>query len=88
VKVHDAQLTYSDSEKYLGDILDKSGKIRATVEDRQKKGYGLVADILAILKEIPLGQFKMEIGLHLRQAMLINGMFIIARPGMLSQRRS
>ena len=35
--------------KYLGDIVDKSGKIRATIEDRQKKGHGLVAEILAIL---------------------------------------
>ena len=60
----------SDREKYLGDILDKTGKIRATIEDRQKKGYGLVSEILAILNEIPLGQYKMEIGLHLRQAML------------------
>ena len=74
VKVHDTQMTNSDSEKYLGDILDKSGKIRATIEDRQKKGYGLVPEILAILNEIPLGQYKMEIGLHLRQAILINGM--------------
>ena len=74
VKVHDATMPNSDREKYLGDIVDKSGKIRATIEDRQKKGYGLTAEILAILNEIPLGQFKMEIGLQLRQAMLLNGM--------------
>ena len=67
-------MTNSDREKYLGDILDKTGKIRATIEDRQKKGYGLVSEILAILNEIPLGQYKMEIGLHLRQAMLLIGM--------------
>ena len=61
VKVHDATMPNSDREKYLGDIVDKSGKIRATIEDRQKKGYGLTAEILAILNEIPLGQHKMEI---------------------------
>ena len=33
-----------------------------------------MAEILAILEEIPLGQHKMEIGLELRQAMLLNGM--------------
>ena len=64
----------SEKEKYLGDILDRTGKNRATIEDRQRKGYGLVSEILAILDEIPLGQFKMEIGLHLRQAMLLNAM--------------
>ena len=67
-------MTDSEKEKYLGDIVDKSGKIRAAIEDRQKKGYGLAVEILAILSEIPLGQHKMEIGLLLRQAMSINGM--------------
>ena len=43
LKVHGTQMTNSDSEKYLGEIIDKSGKIRATIEDRQKKVYGLVA---------------------------------------------
>ena len=64
----------SDREKYLGDILDKSGKICATIEDRKKKGFAIVAEILAILEEIPLGKYRMEIGLQLRQAMLLNGM--------------
>ena len=67
--MHDSQ-----KEKYLGDIVDKSGKIRNTIEDRRNKGYGTVAEILAIINEIPLGQYKMEIGLKLREAMLINGM--------------
>ena len=43
------------------------------MEDRKKKGYAIVAEILAILKDIPLGQHMMEIGLQLRQAMLLNG---------------
>ena len=32
----------------------------------------MVAEILAIIKDIPLGQYKIEIGLKLRQAMLLN----------------
>ena len=67
--MHDSQ-----REKYLGDIVDRSGKIRKTIEDRKNKGYGIVAEILAIINEIPLGQFRMEIGLKLREAMLINSM--------------
>ena len=74
LKVHDDKMADSEKEKYLGDILDRTGKNRATIEDRQRKGYGLVSEILAILDEIPLGKFKMEIGLHLRQAMLLNAM--------------
>ena len=53
--------------------MDQSGKIRNTVEDRRNKGYGIVAEILAIVNDIPLGKYKMEIGLMLRQAMLLNG---------------
>ena len=63
----------STKEKYLGDIIHESGKIRHTVEERRDKGLAIVAEILAILDEIPLGKFKFEIGLKLRQAMLING---------------
>ena len=73
LKVHESEMGDSVKQKYLGDIIEKSGKIRATIEDRQKKGFAIVAEILAILEEIPLGKHKMEIGLHLRQAMLLNG---------------
>ena len=74
LRVHKSKMENSDREKYLGDFVDKAGKIRATIEDRQKKGYAIASEILAILNEIPLGQHKMEIGLQLGQAMLVNGL--------------
>ena len=40
----------------------------------ETKDNATVAEILAIINEIPLGQYKMEIGLKLHEAMLINGM--------------
>ena len=61
-------------EKYLGDLVNTSGTIRNTVEEIKNKGFGIVNEIIALLDEIPLGRFKMEIGLKLRQAMLLNGM--------------
>ena len=64
----------SDKEKYLGDYIDKSGKIKATIEDRVGKGWGILSEIRAIINEVPLGRYKVEIGLQLRQAMLINGL--------------
>ena len=63
----------SNKEKYLGDILDNTGKVKATIADRVAKGYGVISEIRAILNEVPLGKYKLEIGLKLRQAMLING---------------
>ena len=64
-------MTDSDKEKYLGDFINKTEKIKDTIEDRKNKGIGFVSEILAILNDIPLGKHKMEIGLLRRHAMLI-----------------
>ena len=74
LKIHNNDMKDSEKQKYLGDVVDISGKIRSTVEERRQKGYGMVAEILAIINDIPLGQFRIEIGLKLRQAMLISAM--------------
>ena len=64
----------SRQEKYLGDIIDNSGKSKPNIEKRKSRGFGIVANILAIINEIPLAHWKVEAGLQLRQAMLINGL--------------
>ena len=43
------------------------------MDERKNKGFGIVSEIIAILEEIPLGRYKHEIGLKLRQAMFLNG---------------
>ena len=63
----------ADSEKYLGDVLSKNGTVHQTIERRKAKGDGIVAEILSIINEIPLGRHRMEVALKLREAMLING---------------
>ena len=73
LKVHEEAMKDSVQEKYLGDIIHSSGRIQPTIEDRRDTGFAIVAEILAIIDEIPLGKYKMEIGLKLRQAMLLNG---------------
>ena len=73
LKVHEEEMETSDREKYLGEIFNKNGSPKMNIEERRHKGYGIVSEILAILREVPLGSHKMEIGLMLRQAMLING---------------
>ena len=64
----------SSQEKYLGDMINTTGSIKATVADRISRGHGIVSEIRAILNEVPLGSYKLEMGLHLRQAMLLNGL--------------
>ena len=63
----------SKQETYLGDILDESGNNKANLEKRKANGYGITSEIIAIVNEVPLAQWKIEAGLNLRQAMLING---------------
>ena len=63
----------SKKEKYIGDIIGNSGKIEAQLK-KEKKVYGIVSEILAILEENHIVKHRMEIGLQLRQAMLLNGM--------------
>ena len=71
--VQNKEMRHSEQEKYLGDIIHQNGKQHATIVDRILKGYGILANITAILTDIPLGRRRVEVGLDLRQALWING---------------
>jgi hypothetical protein len=73
IKVHNENMKQSEKVKYLGDQLDKSGKAKTTIEERKAKGFGIIADISAITDDIPLGPWRIQSALMLRQAMLVNG---------------
>ena len=64
----------SSKEKYLGDFITDAANAKETVKDRKRKGYGILAEITAILKDIPLGNKRTRVGLELRHAMFLNGM--------------
>jgi hypothetical protein len=74
IKVHDAIMNESESQKYLGDIVSDSGNVDENVDSRCGKGYGIAGDILSILDELPLGTYRIEAGLQMRNGMLIGGM--------------
>ena len=71
--VHEQEMDKSVKEKYLGDFISNTGKNKENIQSRINRGYGIVADILAILEEVPLGKHKIEIGLLLRQSLFLNG---------------
>ena len=73
LKIDGNKMENSNQEIYLGDIIDKSGSIKPNIEKRKNKGYGMISNILAIISDLPLGHWRTESGLRLRQAMLING---------------
>ena len=71
--VHEEEMENSNEEKYLGDKVNSSGKPKETIEDRKNKGYAIVSQIMAMLKELPLGSLRVKVGLILREAWLVNG---------------
>ena len=78
LKVHEQSMHKNRSSKYLGNILTSDGAVRETIEDRRNKGWGKVAQILGILGEVPLGQYRIEVGLLLRKAILTSALLYSA----------
>ena len=62
----------SDRETYLGNVIDKSANPSVNFEARLAKGYRVIAEISAILKDIPLGTARIKAGLILREAKYLN----------------
>ena len=74
LKVHENKMNDSQKEKYVGDVITDDGKNNENIAARKGKGFGITGDIVAMLKEIPFGPYKIQAGLCMRDAMLINGM--------------
>ena len=72
--VHDEIMKESHQVKYLGDVIHKDGRPRATIVERINRGWAICGQIFGLLKEIPIGNLRVQIGLELRQAWLLNGM--------------
>ena len=72
LKVHSHSMNKSKKEKYLGDYITSSGNNKENITERVNKGYAIISEINNILNEIPLGRYRVDIGLRLRQAMFIN----------------
>ena len=73
IKVHDSYGKTVLKDKYIGDIISADGTNEANIKERIDKGYGIVNEIVSILEEIPLGSYRISVGLKLREAMLLNG---------------
>ena len=72
LKVHEEVMKSSKSEKYLGDIVHESGTQKPNIASRLSKAWGRVRQITGMVKEAPLGRWRITSGLLLRKALLIN----------------
>ena len=50
-KIHDDKMKDSTEEKYLGDLINTTGNIKAIVADR---GHGIISEIRAIINKVRL----------------------------------
>ena len=55
--------------------MTKYGNSKETIRERRSRGNAIVSEMRAILRDIPLGSFRTQIGLVLRQAWFLNGCF-------------
>lgn len=69
--VHDSVMESSQSEKYLGDIVQTDAKNLKMIKDRASKAQGKIAEIKAIISELPLGNAQFRVGLMLRQSLFM-----------------
>ena len=74
VKTHKDTMKGTDSTRYLGNILSTVGGKHDNIEDRRSLGWVKVSTIKGILSEVDMGLHKIEVGLMLRQAILISCM--------------
>ena len=59
--------------KYLGDLINENGKPKSTISQRIVRGYAIISQIFALLSDLPEDNLRVQIGLTLRHAWLING---------------
>ena len=72
MKVFQEKIHKANSSKYLGDIINKSGKAKENIGDTVVRAVASFTLIRAVLEDIPLGRHRTEIGLELRKSMFLN----------------
>ena len=78
LEVHGKPIDKTTFEKYLGDIIaesivNKGGCNDRNIDNRKKKGLGLVAQVMSMLDNVSLGYFLFETAMILRESIFLNG---------------
>ena len=78
VDVYDGKHLIEDAkqEKYLGDIIDSSGKNGANISARVKKGHGKIKQIMGYLEDICYGKYHFTVAKILRESLFINSILL------------
>ena len=57
-RIHKDILKESQSDKYLGDVLNEKGTLDETIKQRKLKGYSYILEIRALLSDMPSARLK------------------------------
>ena len=63
-------------QKYLGDIISSDGTHTKNVQERRKKGYGIINQILQILESTYFGKYHFEIAMVLRESLSLSSILL------------
>ena len=75
LKIHDEIMKSCEVDKYLGDFVTKNCNSKDTIKSRNIRANAIISEMRAILKDIPLGNWRTQIGIVLRKAWFLNGCF-------------
>ena len=76
LEVQDFEMKPEENEKYVGDVISCNGINDANISRRRGIGIGAISSISAILNEVSLGYQYIEIGLVLRESILLSKMLL------------
>ena len=74
LKVHNHNMKTASSAKYLGDIVSAKGGSHDTIEKRRSEGWGRISQIMGLISEVTSSDFRVQIGLKLRESKLCSGL--------------
>ena len=78
LKVRESDMREALDERYIGDIISGTGSEDANISRRRSIGMGAISEIFVILNQISMGHQYIEIGLILRESILMSKVLLSA----------
>ena len=72
LNIQKEQMKTTSSEKYLGDIINNTGRLNENIQARVSKATGTVNTIMSLIDEISFGHYTIQTALLFRNSMLVN----------------
>ena len=74
----EVKIDETNEEKYLGDVISSDGRNIKNIKARLAKGKGIVSNIISKLEGIPFGKHFFEVGVLLRDSLLVSSVLFNA----------